>query len=472
MNIIEIIEAAGIIPELKAQTNGGEWKSPCVWCGGRDRFTVWPNHPDSVTGKFICRSCQRAGDGIKLYMDLQHKTYSQACKNFQIPVKISTDPVDLSSRRPQTFEPRSARDVNETWQAKAEMQAFQACKHLLSPAGAKTRQYLMTRGINADAIKNYRLGLISKQLSFDPETWGLDPAVHKKNIWLPEGITIPYFQDGKIIRIRVRQSRDVKTDRYILVAGSAISFMRLQGHGEVSQSIIPAGGLQRPASYALVVESELDAIMMNELAGDIITIFAAGSAQAKPGQTSYQFFTNAKKILVSLDNDMAGNQSAPWWLKQFPRAEIFQCPAGKDPGEAYQAGYDLRAWVLSAVDDAVLVDEVNVGASMVAETSMVDLDCPDPTTKKPVDTKIQQTSVNRSPSPSPSISPEAEPITRCLHNRDCLHLHSVVGKTICMLTPFSERKDNSIFALSKCPAGKWKIYKDSEYLSSVVIMPY
>ena len=28
-----------------AATNGGEWAGPCPFCGGDDRFRLWPQHP-------------------------------------------------------------------------------------------------------------------------------------------------------------------------------------------------------------------------------------------------------------------------------------------------------------------------------------------------------------------------------------------------------------------------------------------
>jgi len=52
-----------------ASTNGGEWGTPCIWCGGDDRFRVWPRHPDGP--RAWCRRCGRGGDAFDLINELQ-----------------------------------------------------------------------------------------------------------------------------------------------------------------------------------------------------------------------------------------------------------------------------------------------------------------------------------------------------------------------------------------------------------------
>jgi DNA primase len=42
-------------------TSGGEYGGPCPFCGGRDRFRVWPA---SDRPRWWCRRCDRRGDGI------------------------------------------------------------------------------------------------------------------------------------------------------------------------------------------------------------------------------------------------------------------------------------------------------------------------------------------------------------------------------------------------------------------------
>ena len=71
-----------VTAELKrmSSTNGGEYASPCPWCGGRDRFRVWPN-ADPVP-RFWCRQCERNGDAITYVMERDGLTYREIADKY------------------------------------------------------------------------------------------------------------------------------------------------------------------------------------------------------------------------------------------------------------------------------------------------------------------------------------------------------------------------------------------------------
>jgi len=58
---VDLLALVGRDTQVKkvAGTAGGEWAGPCPWCGGNDRFRLWPNsdHP-----RYWCRGCDRRGD--------------------------------------------------------------------------------------------------------------------------------------------------------------------------------------------------------------------------------------------------------------------------------------------------------------------------------------------------------------------------------------------------------------------------
>jgi len=41
-NVLDIAMEKGLAPKKVAQTNGGEYASPCPGCNGSDRFRIWP----------------------------------------------------------------------------------------------------------------------------------------------------------------------------------------------------------------------------------------------------------------------------------------------------------------------------------------------------------------------------------------------------------------------------------------------
>jgi DNA primase len=54
----------------------------------------------------------------------------------------------------------------------------------------------------------------------------------------------------------------------------------------------------------------------------------------------------AASILVSLDFDEAGGRASwQFWLSNYPNAKRWPTPKGKDPGDYYQQGGNIRAWI-------------------------------------------------------------------------------------------------------------------------------
>ena len=205
--------------------------------------------------------------------------------------------------------------------------------------------WLKKRGIAKDTVRRFRLGWNpgkdGEDRLFRPrETWGLKTIVkengRKKVLWLPIGLVIPYFQGDQIRRIRIRRPKKylkkIKSKYYIL-PGSVMDCM-----------------LTRPGSRAyMVIESELDAILCDQEAGDICGAVALGSSSAKPDVGAAQELAAAALILLALDYDMAGAKAISWWQEQYPQVERWPAPEGKDPGEAYQEGVDIAAWIRSGL---------------------------------------------------------------------------------------------------------------------------
>ena len=85
----------------------------------------------------------------------------------------------------------------------------------------------------------------------------------------------------------------------------------------------------------VLVESDLDAWLIHQEAGDIVTVASLGSAGAKPDPVLAAFLLAAPQILVALDSDEAGRKASQWWIRTFLKAKLWPVPWGKDPGEAF-----------------------------------------------------------------------------------------------------------------------------------------
>ena len=57
MNLVDLIGRDTTLRKV-ASTHGGEYAGPCPWCGGEDRFRVWP-YADRPG--YWCRQCGKNG---------------------------------------------------------------------------------------------------------------------------------------------------------------------------------------------------------------------------------------------------------------------------------------------------------------------------------------------------------------------------------------------------------------------------
>jgi hypothetical protein len=113
----------------------------------------------------------------------------------------------------------------------------------------------------------------------------------------------------------------------------------------------------------IIVEAELDGLAIIQAAGDLVSVVALGSLSMRPDSRTSALLGKSKIILNALDLDIKSNNqktlrdsryNLDWWKRHYPQTERWPVPAGKDPGEAYQRGVDLRNWVMAALPSSFL----------------------------------------------------------------------------------------------------------------------
>ncbi len=103
----------------------------------------------------------------------------------------------------------------------------------------------------------------------------------------------------------------------------------------------------------MVVESELDGLLVISQAGAVAGCLILGSAGNKPGDRAYHTLKQSLRILDALDYDQAGAGAGKWWRQEFDQVKRWPVPVGKDPGEAFEAGVDILAWVTEGLPPAL-----------------------------------------------------------------------------------------------------------------------
>lgn len=343
MDLLELANEIGIEPIKIAQTNGGEYACSCPKCGdggkGResDRFRLWPNQKaKNCLGRYWCPQCKINGDALQFCKDFMGLGYVEACNRLKI-VPYYSQSYRVTDLKKAKTEFSDASPPNSLWQHKAT--AFVDMCHQMLLSDHRIMGLLQERGFHQESIKYWKFGYCWQTFWRERSSWGL-PEILKGNgqklkIWIPQGIVIPTYLNDKIIKIKIRRPDPPLTQlkekykKYVVISGSMDA---------------PAiyGDLNKPF---LIVESEFDAMLLQDLVSDICCVIALGGAQKRPDSKLFQLLNKASRILLALDFDESGIQANYFWISLFPQLRIWPVLKGKSPGDAFKIGVDLRRWV-------------------------------------------------------------------------------------------------------------------------------
>ena len=321
MNVLDLAHDLGLSPRRSASTHGGEYKSKCPKCQeGTDRFCIWPNQGPS--GRYWCRVCETQGDSIQFCRDFLGLTFHQACQKVNITPELKILP---PKAKKLMFEPRQASVAHPSWQQVAKRFIDYSHENLLKEPSVINQ--LEQRGLTTETMKRFRLGWNPKNLFDQRKRWGLTPEINEngfpKRLWLPKGIVIPSFQDSHPIKIKIRRSDWVSGDalpKYVEVSGSTQSPSL---YGDISNPVI-------------IVESELDAILIQQEASDLVCSIALGGVSKKPDAKTHNYLKRASLILLSLDFDDAGKKKYSFWMTLYPNLRAWPAPFCKSPGDSFK----------------------------------------------------------------------------------------------------------------------------------------
>jgi DNA primase len=334
-----------------ASSEGGEYAGPCPFCGGEDRFRVQPQ-----ARRWLCRGCTNGQwqDAIDFVEHRDRVGFLEACK------RLSPDSVSRRKpSKPIVQEKASDGPPSEEWQNASILLAAECADRLWAgvdwitnnvgenwddeslwteaPKSARAFRWLTNRrGLTQDTIRSAMLG-------YNPE-WDRG---------LPPGGTIPCIAGPDLslwyIKVRGFQSSQPK---YRFRMGSE------------AKALFGAESLLK-CEYAVVVEGEFDALLLSQMAGDLVAVVTMGSAGSVPGAYWQRYFAFLKGAFVALDSDKAGQQGyEKWtklvpWLKPMPQFEITESVRSRqeeirldhitDLTDYWLCGGDLRKWVQSAL---------------------------------------------------------------------------------------------------------------------------
>ncbi len=340
MNIINLAEQRGLGPKWVAGTNGGEYATFCPECSGTDRFRLWPNQKmKNCEGAYWCRQCEISGDSINFCMKYLNMTFKQSIEYLGVSVE-SKRPSFLLPISNKTFPTIST--SNNIWIERANLLVKLSHQEIFNhPEVVKV---LEKRGLNLEAIKKYQIGYNAQEKFEERETWGLknvdEKGKHMSKVWIPVGIVIPTIDPkGKIARIKIRRKDwnvEDKFPKYVALSG-----------GEDGLNIF---GKTKDRKIVAIIESELDALAVDYLAGDFVCAIAIGGSKKNPDNLTDYIVKKAEHLLICHDRDDTGFEVFTKWKSLYLKSKRYFAPMGKDIGESIENGFDVRTWFMEALN--------------------------------------------------------------------------------------------------------------------------
>lgn len=311
---------------------GGEYSGPCPICRlGTDRFKVWPRR-----GRWACLGanagrggCDLGGDAIQYLIERDGVTFREACGRLGIEGNLSARADDTGFARPPV-EP--AAPPNRRWQAHARGLAARCEAILWSAQGEAAWAYLQRRGLGEDVLRAFHVGYNPQERYEEHEEWGLDrPDDPRRRVWVPRGITFPWFADGELWRLNVRRPLSRAQ-----IAGGEAKYIGPAGFGNAlynADALSHADGLD-DARPAVLVEGEIDALTIVQACAGTAAAVATGSTAGSRREPWIGRLAAAPLVLVAFDHDAAlsgelqgaGDKAAAWWLHRLPNARRWQPP--------------------------------------------------------------------------------------------------------------------------------------------------
>lgn len=343
MNLLELAREMGLDPKKVSSTKGGEYKSSCPLCGGKDRFRLQPNKSGKrCVGNYACRVCEISGDTISFCIDVMKLPFDEAFRRVGVEPSFS-DRCFFSPKKSSYLSVISPEPPSKIWEEKALL--FAEATHKRIWKQSEVLESLNRRGIPEEVVAKYKLGWNPTDLQGNREEWGLETEFKEdgslRKLWLPKGLVIPWVdRDGSVRRLKIRRAdwnEENKLPKYVKVSGS------MKG-----VSII---GRSKDKEVMIFVESELDAFAIDFACGDFAFAVAVGTNNPSIDNVTDHLAQKRAFILVSHDRDDPGLVMLNKLKERYSQAKAYPVPFGKDIGETVQQGLNIRDWVLEGLPE-------------------------------------------------------------------------------------------------------------------------
>lgn len=330
----------------QANTHGGEYWTYCPFCGaGDDRFHVWPyrSQEEGNNTHYWCRVCGRTGDAVDFVEQVEGLDFIAVCEALNIDLGT-----EIMSRPKRAYQPNDDEAPSGDWQVVAWAFAKQCRNILWSETGKNALTWLRARGLSDETIKRAALGYNPKTRFDEKDSWAVGYLTDVKKVWLPRGITIPWFIEQQIWKVSIRRpDPDIKHEIERGVAHPA-KYVAVKGGSNGLYGIDQFVG-EKPT---VIVEGEFDKLIASQaLVGDV-NVVATGSTAKGRGEKWALTLAQSPICLIAYDSDEGGRQAIKeYWSKYLPHSLPWQ-PWAKDVNDMWVLGMNVREWLLLGFETA------------------------------------------------------------------------------------------------------------------------
>ena len=324
------VDVVGEDVELR-RVSSREWAGPCLRCGGRDRLHVQED-------RWFCRSCSPTWrDAVGYLGEIRGMPWRDAYAYLGLE-RQERDWIPVLRR------PAPPRVPSAEWRLAAQEVCLRAAAAIWTPVGQEALNYLRGRGLRDETIRTWGLGYLGRG-------W------HSGLRCAGAAVLIPWWAGAELWQVKLRF-----LDPIITRDGDELRYLPLTwGRDDTRRDTAPAGqphlfGADGLAGrdVAILVEGEGDAILLAQEVGNLVGVATLGSCSAPVSHHAAAALLAVARIILAYDTDTPGQDGAAARRRQFPCFEATEIPirppAGKDIGDFYQAGGDLREWVRTILE--------------------------------------------------------------------------------------------------------------------------
>lgn len=310
--------------EMITEKSRGHNQYVCPFCGsgtgkhGTGAFTVFPDN------QWKCFSCGETGDILDLIGKYENLSKTEAIKRaedlFGIERSSFRKPQRVQKQAQQRTQERKPVAPPEEWQKRIRPIADRAAEVIFESKGAEALEYLHSRGIDNRTIREQNIGYIPPISN----GWYIDHGfaydipnpipIEKRNkkdrekIFIPYGITFPYFMEDQIFRMEARRLPDQ-------VKGSVSKIAQIAEGQPVALFNAEAASCKDQHRDIIFTEGVIDALSIIQTVGHAcsneITAVTFGSADYKGDYSPFfEYYVMPRRILIGFDNDDTGKTNA------------------------------------------------------------------------------------------------------------------------------------------------------------------